>query len=90
MTTTVLNCSVIIIVIVVIFLIIFLSYNCVVVCVCFYLKYKQSPKISNGNMGDVLSSQPTQPIYETSMGCATVDLEMSENVAYAPIHSIKK
>ena len=41
-------------------------------------------------MGDVLSSQPTQPIYETAMGCAIVDLEMSENVAYAPIHSLKK
>ena len=41
-------------------------------------------------MGDVLLSQPTRPIYETPMGYATVDLEMTENMAYAPIHSLKK
>ena len=78
-----LNYNVIIIVIVVIFLIIFLIFNCVVACVCFY---KQSSKTSN----DILSSQPIQPMYETVMGCTTVDLEMTENVAYAPVCSMKK
>lgn len=38
------------------------------------------------------SSQPSQPgpVYEAVMGCTTVDLEMIENVAYVPVHTLNK
>jgi hypothetical protein len=45
---------------------------------------------------DTQSSQPPKvqpgPEYETVMECTTVtvDLEMIENVAYAPVHARKK
>ena len=78
----------------------------IIVCTCLCYKYKPlvlSSKVSldrktqppAGNT-HLQSSQPTQPqpspVYETVMECnnTTVDLEMTENVAYAPIHTRKK
>ena len=84
------NYDIIIVIIVVIFLTVFLTFNCVVVFACFYFKHKQSSKMSDGKTSDVLSSQPTQPAYEMVLGHTTTDLEMTENVAYAPVHSMKK
>ena len=85
-----LNYDIIIVIIAVIFLTIFLTFNCVVVFACFYFKHKQSSKISDGKTSNVLSSQPSQPMYEMVMGRTATDLEMTENVAYAPVHSMKK
>jgi hypothetical protein len=66
---------------------------------CCY-KHKRSSKTSldgKTRSEDTQSSQPTPqvqpgPEYETVMECTTVtvDLEMTENVAYAPVHTLKK
>ena len=71
-----------------------------IVCICLYYKHKRSSKASpDGKTGrdDTQSSQPASqvqpgPEYETVMDCTTaiVDPEMTENVAYAPVHTLKK
>ena len=76
----------------------------IIVCSCLCHKYKPlSSKASPDGKtrpGDthVESSQPIQPlpgpVYETITECnttpTTVDLEMTENVAYAPIHTLSR
>ena len=76
----------------------------ITLCICLCHKYKPlSSKASPDGKtrpGDthVESSQPTQPlpgpVYETITECnttpTTVDLEMTENVAYAPIHTLSR
>ena len=59
----------------------------IIVCICLHYKYKQSSQD-----GKIVANQPTQPVpvYETVMECTTVDLEMTENVAYAPIHTLSR
>ena len=68
----------------------------IIVCICLCYKYKRSSKASpdgKTGRGDTQSrqAQPAGPEYETVMDCtaATVDLEMTENVAYAPVHTRK-
>ena len=68
-----------------------------IICICLCYKHKRSSKASpNGKTGrgDTQSSQPApqvqpDPEYETVLDCttATVYLEMTENVAYAPVHT---
>ena len=67
-----------------------------IVCICLCYKHKWSSKASpDGKTGRRGDTQPRQaqpdPEYETVMDCtaATVDLEMIENVAYAPVHTHK-
>ena len=65
----------------------------IIVCTCLCCKYKRSSKASlDGKTVDTQSNQPTQPVpvYETVMESTTVDLEMTENVAYAPIHTLSR
>ena len=65
----------------------------IIVCTCLCCKHKWSSKASpDDKTGDGQSSQPTQPVpvYETVMESTTVDLEMTENVAYAPIHTLSR
>ena len=85
----ILSYNIIIIIIVVISIVVLFTFNFVIVCICFYLKYNQSSKASDVKADDVQLSQPTQPMYETVMGSttATVDLKMTENVAYATVSS---
>ena len=71
----------------------------IILCICLCYKYKPMSskasldvKTQPGDDTHLQSSQPTQPqpgpVYETIMECSTtVDLEMTENVAYAPIHT---
>ena len=79
--------------VIVVISVVVLFFNFVIVCVCFYMKYKQSSKTSDFKAGDVQLSQPiaTQPTYETVTGSVivTVDLKMTENVAYATTRSTK-
>ena len=65
------------------------------ICLCYKHKRsstKASPDGKTGHRGD---TQPRRgqpdPEYETVVDCttATVDLEMTENVAYAPVHTRK-
>ena len=67
-----------------------------IVCICLCNKHKWSSKASlDGKTGHRGDTQPRQalpgPEYEIVMDCtaATVDLEMTENVAYAPVHTRK-
>ena len=65
----------------------------IIVCTCLCCKYKRSSRASpDGKTVDTQLSQPTQPVpvYETVMESTTVDLEMTENVAYAPIHTLSR
>ena len=79
-----LNYNIILIAIVVSSVVFLFIFNFVVVCICFY---KLSSKTSTGNA----HMQPAQPVYyETVMECNTVELKMTENVAYAPIQLITK
>ena len=67
----------------------------IIVCICLSCKYNWSLKALSDDKtgpGDAQSSESTQPgpVYETVMECTIVDLDMIENVAYAPIHTLKK
>ena len=73
--------------------VIFIISLVIIVCICLCCKQKWSSKASpDGKTVDTQSNQPTQPVpvYETVMESATVDLEMTENVAYAPIHTLSR
>ena len=89
MSMAILSYNVIIIIIVVISVVILFTFNFVIVCVCFYRKHKRSSKTSDVKDDDVQLSHPTEPMYETVTGSATVtvDLKMTENVAYATVSS---
>ena len=94
MTTTALSYNVIIIIVVATSVVGLIIFNCVVACICLYLKCKQSlAKTSDFSRQGVQlrPQQPTSPIYDTAAIVSTTlpaqDLEMTENVAYAPIQS---
>ena len=86
--------------------IVVLSILGLVITLCICLCHKYNPLTSKASPdgktrpGDthVESSQPIQPlpgpVYETITECnstpTTVDLEMTENVAYAPIHTLSR
>ena len=68
----------------------------VIICICLCYKHKRSSKASPDGKtecrGDTQSRQALPgPEYETVMDCTstTADLEMTENVAYAPVHTRK-
>jgi heme/copper-type cytochrome/quinol oxidase subunit 2 len=66
-----------------------------VIIVSIYLccKYKRSSKTyPNGKTGSDDTQVQPDPEYETVMECTTVtvDLGMTENAAYAPVHTLKK
>ena len=82
MTTGLLSFSVIAIII--ISVVVLLIFNLAIVCICIYLKYKQSSRSSDGKRDDDQSSQPTQPVYETIKEST---LEVTKNTAYIPMHS---
>ena len=88
-TATMLSYNVIIIIVVTSVVVLFIS-NCVVVCICFYLKYKQSVKTSERQDIQLRSEQLTSPIYATAAVVNTTlpeqDLKMIENVAYVPVN----
>ena len=67
-----------------------------IICICLCYKHKRSSKASPDAKTECRGdTQPRQaqsgPEYATVMDCtaATVDLEMTENVAYAPVHTHK-
>ena len=87
------NRIIIIIVIVVVSVAVLFTFILVII-VSLYLcyKYKLSSKTSPDGKTVPQSSQSMQPgpVYETVMESTTVDLEMTENVAYAPVRTLKK
>ena len=83
----------IIITVVISVIVLFIIILVIIVCTCLCCKYKRSSKATpDGKTVDIQSSQPTQPmpVYETVMESATVDLEITENVAYAPVHTLSR
>ena len=65
----------------------FLAVSAVVIAgICLYHKYKLSASKALPD-GTAATYQQPQPVYETVMESTTVDLEMTENVAYGPIHT---